>query len=269
MVCFNKLSTITDKSLSTTLCKKCDRTAATGPGWLTMTVPRENFEAKIEHVGENLYLAHFHLKIHEKMTVILNKKLDEYPEFFRWSRMAHYETGILRLTRAYDQGSLGLFKIINIFKSNYKYWALDNTINLKSLKQEIENDINFVTEDFLVKGLVHLRDKAIAHTDNQLYPSKPGFSISEIFGGSLVLKEGNLTTKQIEKLPIDKRSQLLTKKYFDLFQAIKYDETKILKQDTPAFPQLYELTTKGVDICNRYMLKLGIEQIDLQLEGIT
>ena len=63
---------------------------------MSMSVSREDFEVKITAVGENLYFSHFHLKIHEKMTEERNARLTEYPPFFEWSRMAHYETGVLK-----------------------------------------------------------------------------------------------------------------------------------------------------------------------------
>jgi hypothetical protein len=232
-----------------------------------MSVSKENFSTKIEHVGENLYLSHFHLKIHEKMTVMLNERRDEYPDFFGWSRMAHYETGVLRLTRAYDGDNLGLLKAVKIFQSNYRFWGLLG-INEHPLNQEIEEDKVFLTQDSLVKKLVHLRNKAIAHTDNQLYPKKPGFNVSEIFGGSLMYKKGRLTTQEIESLPENERDKFLMQKHIEIFQALDDDRNKILGQEIPSFDQLYDLTKKGVDICNKYMVKLGIPSIDLRLEGI-
>ncbi len=233
-----------------------------------MSVTQENFAAKIEHVGENLYLSHFHLKIHEKMTNMLNERRDEYPDFFGWSRMAHYETGVLRLTRAYDGDNLGLLKVVNIFQSNYSSWQLSGPINEQTLNQEIEKDRKFLMQDPLAGKLIHLRNKAIAHTDNKLYPKKPGFNVSEIFGGSLMYKEGRITTQEIEKLPEDKRDEFLMQKHFEIFQALDNDRNQILDQEIPSFDQLYDLTKKGVDICNKYMVKLGTPSVDLRLEGI-
>ncbi|WP_414530257.1 hypothetical protein [Nodularia chucula] len=87
-----------------------------------MATTKENFESKIIELGESLYLSHFHLKIHEWMGKERNKRLNEYPPFFALSRMAHYETGVLKLARAYDEDedSLGLLKILNIIQSDQK-----------------------------------------------------------------------------------------------------------------------------------------------------
>jgi hypothetical protein len=232
---------------------------------------KKNFEAKIEHIGENLRLAYVHLKIHEEMTKELTKRLDSYPKFFSLSRMAHYEVGILRLARAYDRNkhSLGLLKIVNMFQSQYDDWDLENIADATSLNREIEEDKNFLQYDSLIQELQHLRDKLIAHTDNKVYPRKLSFSIEEIYGDKLILKENRLTTKEIENLPVDKRDQLLMQKNHELFQAMRDDETKVLNQKIPSFLELYKLTQQGVNICNRYMMKLGIDLINLQLEEMA
>lgn len=231
-----------------------------------MSVSREDFEVKINQVGENLYLSHFHLKIHEKMTEELNARLEEYPSFFAWSRMAHYEAGILRLTRAYDKNSLGLLKIINILQSEYRFWGLPDILNAEQLEQ----DKIFVTpeKNELVDGLMQLRDKVISHTDNRLHPKRLNFDIQEIYGGELIYRESRITTEEIEKLPREEKENRLNQVSANLFLAIEKDSTEILGKQVPSFYQLYEITNKGVEICNRYMQKIGIPPIELKLEGI-
>jgi len=231
-----------------------------------MSVTKEDFEAKIIEVASNLYLSHFHLKIHEKMTEQLNDRLEEYPPFFKWSRMAHYETGILGLTRAYDKNSLGLLKIINIFQSEYRRWNLSDTLDIKQL----EEDRNFVTpaKNNLVDGLMQLRDKVVSHTDNNLYPRKVNFNIQNIYGGELIYIENRITTEEIEKLPKEEKQKYLNQVSANLFEAIQKDNTEILGKQVPSFEQLYELTNKGVEICNRYMENIGVSPIELKLEGI-
>ncbi|MEO0489472.1 MAG: hypothetical protein AAFZ49_07910, partial [Cyanobacteria bacterium J06659_2] len=66
----------------------------------------------------------------------------------------------------------------------------------------------------------------------------------------------------------DERDKFLMQKHVEIFQALDDDKNQILGQEIPSFDQLYDLTKKGVDICNRYMVKLGISSIDLRLEGI-
>ncbi|MDJ0674452.1 MAG: hypothetical protein QNJ36_03455 [Calothrix sp. MO_167.B42] len=232
-----------------------------------MSVSREDFEVKINEVGENLYLSHFHLKIHEKMTEELNARLEEYPPFFDWSRMAHYEVGILRLTRAYDKNSLGLLKIINILQSEYRFWGLPDILDAEQLEQ----DKNFVTSENnkLVDSLIQLRDKVISHTDNKLHPRKLSFDIKEIYGGELIYRSNRITTEEIENLPREEKEKRLNQASNNLFLAIEKDKTEILGKPVPSFYQLYELTNKGIEICNRYMQKIGILPIELKLEGIN
>jgi hypothetical protein len=234
-----------------------------------MSVSKEEFTAKIEHIGDNLYIAHFHLKIHEKMTIELNKRLSSYPDFYGWSRMAHYEAGVLRLTKAYDKDSLGLFKVINIFQSNHHSWISVNPADAKTLKKEMENDLDFLNSEDLIQKLVHLRNKVVAHTDKQLYPQKLSFNIFEIYEGDWIYKDGRLTTNEIEKLPPNERDEVLMQKSLELYQAVSDERAQVLGQEVPSFSQFYELTEKGVDICNRYMARLGIDPIELKLSGIT
>ncbi|MDY6902776.1 MAG: hypothetical protein SWZ49_32600 [Cyanobacteriota bacterium] len=230
-----------------------------------MSVSREDFEIKINQVGENLYFSHFHLKIHESMTKALNNHFEEYPPFFDWSRMAHYEAGILRLTRAYDKNSLGLLKIIKILQSEYRFWGLPDILDAEQLEQ----DKIFVTpENELIDGLIHLRDKVISHTDNKLYPKKLNIDIQNIYGGELIYRAGKITTEEIENLPKEEKERRLNRASNDFFLAVERNEGKILGKQVPSFHQFYELTHKGVEICNRYMQKLGIALIELKLEGI-
>jgi AbiU2 len=231
---------------------------------MCMSVSREDFEVKINEVGENLYLSHFHLKIHEKMTEELNAPLKEYPSFFGWSRMAHYEAGILRLTRTYDKNSLGLLKIINILDSNYKSWGFSYKLN----DEQLEQDRDYVTSEKnkLVDSLMQVRDKVISHTDNRLHPRKLSFDIQTVYGGELICREKTITTEEIENLPREERQKRLTQVAFVLHQTIEKNNAKIL--DKPTFEQLYELTSNGVKICNRYMQMIEILPIELKLDGI-
>jgi hypothetical protein len=231
-----------------------------------MSVTKKEFEAKINEVGGNLYLSHFHLKIHEKMTEELNARLGEYPAFFDWSRMAHYKTGVLGLTIAYDRNSLGLLKIIHILQSDYKDWNLDDTLD----NEQLEQDKNFVSRDKnqLVENLIHLRDKVISHMDSKLHPKKLDLNLQNIYGGELILQRGIITTEEIEKLPESEKNQRLRQASFDTFEALDKEKNKILGKQIPSFEQFYELTTKGIEICNKYMPKVGLHPIELKLEGI-
>lgn len=231
-----------------------------------MSVYKEDFKVKINEVAENLYLSHFYLKNHEKMTEQLNACLKEYQPLFALSRMANYEAGILRLTRAYDKNSLGLLKIINILQSEYRFWGLPDILDDKQLKE----DKKFVTpeENELVDGLMQLRDKVISHTDNKLHPRKLGFDIQKIYEGKLIYQNNRITTEEIENLPPSEKEKRLNQASNNLFLAIEKDKTEILGKAVPSFSQLYELTNKGNEICNRYMQKLEIPPIKLKLEGI-
>ncbi|NER26170.1 MAG: hypothetical protein F6J89_00465 [Symploca sp. SIO1C4] len=228
-----------------------------------MSVSKKDFKAKINQVGENLYFSHCYFKIHEKMTEELNACLEEYPPFFYWSRMAHYEAGILRLTRAYDANSLGLLKMINILQSNYEFWGLTDVIDINQLEQ----DTNFVEpkKNILVDGLVKLRNTTICHTDNKLHPRKLNFDIEEIYEGKLICREGRITTEEIERLPSEEKEKRLFLASCKLSQAMEKEEREILGKQIPCFFQFYELIDKGIQICNRYMQKLEMSSIELEL----
>ncbi|MBE9206458.1 hypothetical protein IQ244_08000 [Nostoc sp. LEGE 06077] len=236
-----------------------------------MTTTREKFESKIIELGESLYQSHCHLKIHEWMTHESNKRLNEYPPFFHWSRMAHFEIGVLKLTRAYDQDgdSLGLLKILNILESDYRHWGCSETLNPQIIKQDKES----VTEknNNLVKKLKHLRDKTIAHTDHRQFPSRISDDIAKVYkeyGDELIWQQGRLTTEEIEKQPPAKRDANLHQMSEEIFQVFDNHENRVLGQEIPIFSDFYQLTTKGIEICNRYMQKLSIPLIELKLEGI-
>lgn len=237
-----------------------------------MTLAREKFESKIIELGESLYQSHFHIKIHEWMTHESNKRLSEYPPFFHWSRMAHYETGVLKLARAYDEDedSLGLLKVLNMIESNYRYWGCKESLDNQILKQ----DKKTVTEEnnTLVKKLKHWRDKAIAHTDHKQFPSIPSIiDISKIcskYGNEFIWYQNRLTTEEIEKQPPTKRDAILHQMSEEIFQVVDEHGNKVLGKDIPIFSELYQLTSQGVEICNRYMQKLSIPLIELKLEGI-
>ena len=204
---------------------------------MCMSVSIEDFKVKINEVSGNLYLSHFHLKIHEKMTEQKNLRLneEEYPPFFEWSRMANYEAGILRLTKAYDDDneSLGLLKVINTIQSNYRFWCNSNPDLPRTLDvKELEQDRSFVTTNQLVKGLNTLRNKVISHTDNRLHPKELNFVLD------------------------------------DVYSAFYSGQNQILGKDVPSFNQYYELTTKGVEICNRYKKKIGMPPIELGELGL-
>ncbi|MBD2515846.1 hypothetical protein H6G93_12630 [Nostoc sp. FACHB-973] len=236
-----------------------------------MSITREKFESKIIKLGESLYESHFHLKIHEWMTNEINKRLKEYPPFFHWSRMAHYETGLSKLARAYDEDkdSLGLLKILNMIESNYRYWGVSESLDHQLLKQDKE----CVTEEnnSLVKKLKHLRDKTVAHTEQKQFPSRISDDIAKVYekyGNELILYQGRLTTIEIEKLPPVERDAILRQRSQEVFQVFDDHENKILDEDIPLFSELYQLTSQGIEICNRYMQKLCIPPIELILEGI-
>ncbi|MGA9380694.1 MAG: hypothetical protein WBV73_18170 [Phormidium sp.] len=231
-----------------------------------MSVSREDFEVKITAVGENLYFSHFHLKIHEKMTEERNARLEEYPPFFEWSRMAHYETGVLRLTRAYDKNSLGLLKILSIIESNYKDWNCSEVLD----NQILEQDKTFVMEDKnrLVKGLKQMRDKVISHTDSHLFPAELSFDLEQMYGGKLILRQERMSTEEIEKLPPKEKERILDEISTKVFRAALDEHSNILGVKIPSFCELYGLTSKGIEICNKYMMKLGMPPIELKLEGI-
>ncbi|MDM3856016.1 MAG: hypothetical protein PT120_14225 [Aphanizomenon gracile PMC649.10] len=233
-------------------------------------ITRETFELKIQELGGSLYLSHFHLKIHEWMTHETNKRLEEYPPFFYLSRIAHYETGLLKLTRAYDNDkqSLGLSTVLNMIGSNYSDWGCSETLDHKIL----EEDKKFIREDDLVKKLKHLRNKTVAHTDHKQFPSRIGNDIAKVYekyGTDFYLQQGRITTEHIEQLPTVERDIILNQISQELFGFLNYQENKILDKDIPVFSELYQLTTKGVEICNRYMEKLSIPPIELKLEGIN
>jgi len=233
-------------------------------------VTKKQFEAKIIELGDSLYQSHLHLKIHEWMTNELNKHLNEYPHYFRESRHAHYETGVLRLTRAYDHDkkTLGLLKILNIIESDYKDWGCTETIDRKIL----EEDKKYVNKESnpLVKKLIHLRDKAIAHSEHKQFPSPMDDHIGEVYqnyaqkhGLEWILKEGRLTIQEIEKKPNTEIKIISHETTMEVFQLMDDNENKILGGDIPIFSEFYELTTKGIEICNRYMKKLSIDTIEL------
>ncbi|MEA5579390.1 hypothetical protein [Anabaena sp. UHCC 0451] len=237
-----------------------------------MTLTKEKFESKIIELGQSLYESHFHLKIHEWMTNEINKRLSEYPPFFYWSRMAHYETGVLRLARAYDEDedNLGLLKILNIIESNYRHWGCSENLDNKILKQDQE----FVKakNNPLVQKLKHLRDKTIAHTDHKQFPSTISNELEKVYkkyGDKLIFQDGRLTTEEIEKKPLAEKALTLQQMSEEVFKVVfEAHENKVLGKDIPVFSDLYELTNQGVEICNRYMQKLSIPLIELKLEGI-
>ncbi|MEH1817812.1 MAG: hypothetical protein V7L31_01720 [Nostoc sp.] len=236
-----------------------------------MNISREKFESKIIELGESLYLSHCHLKIHEWMTHESNKRLEEYPPFFRWSRMAHYETGVLKLARAYDEdkNTLGLLKILNMIESDYRYWGCSEPIDNQMLKQDKKS----VTEEnnILVKKLKHLRDKTIAHTDHKQFPSLISDDLAKVYrkyGDEFIWQQGRITTEEIEKQPPAKRDATLHQISEEVFQVFDNHENKVLGKDIPVFSDLYQLTSQGVEICNRYMQKLSVPLIELKLEGI-
>ncbi|HYW21597.1 MAG TPA: hypothetical protein VE956_20300 [Nodularia sp. (in: cyanobacteria)] len=238
-----------------------------------MTTTRENFESKIRELGDSLNLSQFHLKIHEWMGKERDKRLNEYPPFFALSRMAHYETGVLKLVRAYDQDkkTLGLVTILNIIQSDYRDWGCSEPLDNKVMEQ----DKNFVTvtkgSNSLVEKLIHLRDKTIAHTDHRQYPSTMGNDITKVYkkyGDEFIWRSGRLTTEDIEKKPTAERDAILNQISEEIFQVFDQHQNKVLGKDVPTFNELYQLTNQGIEICNRYMQKLSIPLIEPTVEGI-
>jgi hypothetical protein len=233
-----------------------------------MSVSKEDFQAKIDHVGENLYRAHVHLTIHEKMTDTLNERRSHYPDFLSWSRMAHYETGVQRLTRAYDDDSLGISKVINIFQSNYRFWGLEIDDTVEILNKEIEIDKSFLESDLLIESLKHLRDKAIAHTDSRLYPRKLSFSLEDLSEGSLILRHGEITTEEIESLPAEERKRRIREIDQRLYNALQQENNTLLGRAIPDFSGLIQLSEKGIEVCNRYIARVGSDPIALEFEDL-
>lgn len=239
-----------------------------------MAVSKEDFIEKINHVSRNIYLSHFHLKIHEKMTQQLNKyqvedSLSSLPEFFGWSRMAHYDAGILKLTLVYDATgeNLGIKKILNIFKSNYQYWNLPQKPDFK----QWADDLRLVSrEDELVKGLIQIRNKLSSHTDSRLIPMRSKKSLIEIYGGKLIERNGEITTEEIEKLPKIEKTRRKQEISVELHQTIREESKKVLDVKVPSFEDkgFYILTARGIEICNRYRLLLNLPEIELKLDGI-
>jgi hypothetical protein len=78
----------------------------------------------------------------------------------------------------------------------------------------------------------------------------------------------HITTEEIEKQPPAKRDAILHQMNEEFFQAVDEKENKVLGKDIPIFSEFYQLTSQGVEICNRYMQKLSISPIELKLEGI-
>jgi hypothetical protein len=232
------------------------------------TLSQEDYRAKIEHVGDNIYIAHRHLEIHEKMTDMMNERRPEYPEFFRWSRMAHYDAGVLRLVRAYDHDSLGLLKVVRAFQSNYRFWDIESDNDRRDLNQEIEADKSFLQEDPLVMSLKHLRDKSIAHTANQLYPQRLSFSLEEIFEGEVIFRDYEITTEEIDRLPPNEKKMRLFEANQRLFEALRKENNMILGGKIPQFNELLSLSKKGLEICRKYMTAVGINSINTEVNGL-
>ena len=116
------------------------------------------------------------------------------------------------------------------------------------------------------KILIHLRDKAIAHSEHKQFPSPMGDYIGKVYqnyGSEWIFKEGRLTTEEIEEKPTAEKKIILHEMTMAVFQVIDDNENKILGGDIPIFSEFYELTTKGIEICNRYMKKLSIDTIDI------
>lgn len=229
---------------------------------------QEDYCAKIEHVGDNIYIAHKHLEIHEEMTDMMNERRPEYPKFFRWSRMAHYDAGVLRLVRAYDHDSLGLLKVVRAFQSNYRFWNIVGSSDEKALNREIEADISFLLEDSLVMSLKHLRDKSIAHTDNRLYPQRSSFSLEEIFGGEVIFRDSEITTEEIDQLPPEEKRMRLFEANRQLFKALRKENDTLLGGKIPQFNELRSLSKKGLKICRKYMTAVGIRSINTEVNGL-
>lgn len=240
-----------------------------------MAVSKEDFIEKINHVSTNLYQSHFYLRIHEKMTQQLNKhqienSLSSLPEFFGWSRMAHYDAGILKLTLVYDatNGNLGIKKILNVFKSNYQFWNLSQRPDFK----ELESDKSLVGyNDELVKGLIQIRTKLSSHNDSRLVPRRlKDFPLEEIYGGKLIFQDEGITTEEIEKLPELEKKQREQKISLELHQKLQEESKKVIGVKVPSFENdgFYILTRRGTEICNRYRSLLDLPKIKLESEGI-
>lgn len=235
-----------------------------------MSVTEEEFKAKIIEVRDNLYCSHFHLKIHEKMTDEINARLGEYPPFIDWSRVANYKAGVLGLTIAYDKNSLGLLKIIDILQSNHSSWNLPNSLDYNKLAE----DRNFVSPKTnpLVESLIHLRDKVISHTDSRLYPRmlspKLQAKLQAKYGEGLTLQKGEVSQYKPESPLANKSQQGSNQESFDIFEELDKEKTQILGKRVPSFEQFYVLTTKGIEICNKYSPVVGLLPIELALEGI-
>jgi hypothetical protein len=90
-----------------------------------------------------------------------------------------------------------------------------------------------------------------------------------MYGSELILRQGRITTEEIEKLPTEEKERVLNEIGAKVDLAIEEGNSKILDVKTPSFNELYQLTGKGIEICNRYMLNLGIPIIELKLEGIN
>ncbi|MHC5832604.1 MAG: hypothetical protein ACYT04_95660, partial [Nostoc sp.] len=85
------------------------------------------------------------------------------------------------------------------------------------------------------------------------------------YGDEFVWQQGRLTTEQIEKLPTVERDAILNQRSEELIKVFDDHDNKILGKDIPLFTDFYQLTTQGVEICNRYMQKLSIPPIELKL----
>ena len=231
------------------------------------TLSLEDYRAKIKHVGETIYTAHHHLEIHEEMTDMWNERRPEYPKHFSWSRMAHYDAGVLYLTRVYDRNSLGLLKVIKLFRHHYASWSISNNSVEEEVSRSIEADISYLSDDPCVKSLKHLRNKTIAHTDNQLYPYRPSFDLEEIFGENLVFRDSELTTEAIDSLPPEEKKLRLAEANQKLLQALTKENSTTLGEKVPQFHELHSLSAKGLEICCRYMTAVGTNSISIEMSG--
>lgn len=128
----------------------------------------EQFNILLDTLAEGLLNAKQHYRIFKK----LHESLDEYNReiyqhigFWGWTFDAHLNMAILCLCRSYDKhrDALSLNKFLEIIKSQPNRFSED--IN----QDELEKDIKLISNDNpLIKKILSMRDKKIAHTDIKL-----------------------------------------------------------------------------------------------------
>lgn len=247
-----------------------------------MTRTVKEFETMMDEVADNLKIAHFHIKLYRQLIRELNlsenlAKYNDSPIFWNATLYAHYNVGILSLTKVYDshKDSISITKIINVIKSCHSCW--DGTSLTDKQIKKLDEDISHITPTNTEKELTTepnrvLTTSKINEETGELIPALSPVDklinirnrkLSHSGKQSVLIYNKTLASEKQKRQDLERGIS----NDFDFAASISYEFFKESMETTISLDEVIQLINEGIEIINRYRAIFNMPEITTNVDG--